>query len=467
MVVKQLTPVLHRGLFSCEREYPSVMTQGGEMTEHNENGMNTPKWTDELRWAGIKRTYTPADVMRLRGSLQIEYTIARKGAERLWKLLKTGPYVAALGAMTGDQAIEQVRAGLLAIYASGLQAAAEVNTAREMYPDQSLCPLDCVPTLVRNINKSLQRADQIHHAEGKGDVHWFAPVVADAAAGFGSKLSVFELMKAMIEAGAAAVHFEDAQPNPKTCGPLEERVLIPVHTFIEKLIAARLAADVMSVPTLLVACTNAETTRFSESDAAACDREFITGDKTLEGYFTFRCGLEAATARALIYAPYADVLCYETNTPDLKKARRFAAAIHQRFPGKLLAYSCPPSFNWVKLLDATTVRNFHVALSGMGYRLQFVTLAGFHSLNFSMFDLARDYRETGMAAYARLQENEFELAESHGYEAIRHQRFAGSAYFNDVARTISEGASSTSDQDATNKIETGTQHPDCLLGGIT
>jgi isocitrate lyase len=312
-----------------------------------------------------------------------------------------------------------------------------------MYPDQSLYPLDSVPKLVRNINKSLQRADQIHHAEGKGDVHWFAPVVADAAAGFGGKLSVFELMKAMIEAGAAAVHFEDSQPNRKKCGSPEERVLVPVRTFIEKLIAARLAADVMGVSALLVACTNAETTGLIESSAAPCDREFIAGEKTLEGYFTFRCGLEAAIARALTFAPYADVLCYETNKPDLKEARRFAEVIHQRFPGKLLAYNCPPSFDWFKLLDATTIRNFHVALSGMGYRLQFVTLAGFHSLNLSMFDLARGYRETGMAAYARLQENELELAESHGYEAVRHQRFVGTGYFDDVAETISNGVSST------------------------
>jgi isocitrate lyase len=409
------------------------------MTEHNEIGTNLLNWTDQLRWAGIKRTYSPADVFRLRGSLRIEYTIARNGAERLWKLLQTEPYVAALGAMTGNQAIEQVRAGLLAIYASGLQAAADANTAREMYPDQSLYPLDSVPNLVRNINKSLQRADQIHHAEGKGNILWFAPVVADAAAGFGGKLSVFELMKALIEAGAAAVHFDDSIPSTKKCGYMGEGVLAPAHTFIERLIAARLAADVMSVPTLLIACTKAETTRLIESDSAPCDREFISGGETPDGYFNFRCGLDAAVARALTYAPYADVLCCETIAPDLKGARQFAEAIHQQFPGKLLAYNCPPAFNWVKQLDATTIRNFHVALSGMGYRLQFVTLAGFHSLNLSMFDLARDYRETGMAAYARLQESEFELAESHGYEAVRHQRFVGTGYFDDVAETISNG----------------------------
>ena len=397
--------------------------------------------TDQKRWAGIKRTYTPADVSRLRGSLQIEYTVARNGAERLWRLLLAEPYVAALGAITGNQAIEQVRAGLLAIYASGLQAAADANTAREMYPDQSLYPSDSVPSLVRNINKSLQRADQIHHAEGKDDVHWFAPVVADAAAGFGGKLSTFELMKAMIEAGAAAVHFEDIVPTAKNYGHTEGKVLVPTHVFIEKLIAARLAADVMSVPTVLIACTNADTTPVIETDSSPCDRTFILNEKNPDGYFRFRHGLEAAIARAIAYASYADVLWCETHTPDLKQARSFAEAIHERYPGKLLAYNCSPSFNWGKQLDASTVRNFHVALSGMGYKLQLITLAGFHSLNLSMFDLARDFRETGMAAYARLQETEFELAESHGYEAIRHPRFVGMTYFEDVAQTISSSVS--------------------------
>jgi isocitrate lyase len=399
--------------------------------------------TNTTRWAGTRRAYSLADVLRLRGSLQIEYTIARKGAERLWTLLQTEPYVAALGAVTGNQAIEQVRAGLVAIYASGLQAAADANTAREIYPHPSFFPLDSVPSLVRSINKSLQRADQIHHAEGKDEIHWFAPVVADAAAGSGGTLSVFELMKAMIEAGAAAVHFEDALPNTKKCGHVEERVLVSAHTFIEKLVAARLAADVMSVPTVLIAGTNAQNTHLIESDPSQCKDEFIGRERTPEGYFHFCCGLDAAIARALTYAPYADVLWYETGTPDLKEARKFAEAIHQRFPGKLLAYNCPPSFNWGKQLDPTTIRNFHVALSGMGYRLQFVTLAGFHALNLSMFDLARDYRETGMTAYARLQETEFELAESHGYEAVRHQRFVGTGYFDDVAETISNGVSST------------------------
>ncbi len=409
------------------------------MTENNESCINLAHVIDESRWAGIKRPYTPADVLRLRGSLQIEYTVARKGAERLWKLLRTEPYVAALGAMTGNQAIEQVRAGLLAVYASSLQAAADANTAKEMYPDQSLYPSDSVPHLVRNINKSLQRADQIHHAEGNRDVHWFAPVVADAAAGYDGKLGTFELMKAMIEAGAAAVQFEDRLSTAKKCGPLEEQVLIPTNLFIEKLIAARLAADVMSVPTLLIACTNAYTSRLIESDCVPCDHEFMMEEKTPEGYFRFRGGLDAAIARALAYAPYADVLWCETSAPDLREARRFAEALHKRFPGKLLAYNCSPSFHWVKQLDTTTIRNFHVALSGMGYKLQLVTSAGFHSLNLSMFDLARDYRETGMAAYARLQESEFELAESHGYEALRQQHFVGTGYFDDVSKTISSG----------------------------
>jgi isocitrate lyase len=409
------------------------------MTQHGKFA-STPKLADDSRWAEIKRTYTPADVLRLRGSLEIEYTIGRKGAERLWKLLQTEPYVAALGAMTGNQAIEQVRAGLLAVYASGLQAAADANTAREMYPDQSLYPSDTVPNLVRNINKSLQRADQIHHAEGRDDVQWFAPVVADAAAGCGGKLSTFELMKSMIEAGAAAVTFEDVAHTAKLSGPGGGRVLLSPEAFIEKLTAARLAADVMNVPTLLVACTNANSVRTVEGNSAESDRDFL-GEKIAEGHFRFGGGLDAAIARALVYAPYADVLWCETSTPDLKEAQIFAEAVHKRFPGKLLAYNWSPSFSWVKQLDAITIRNFHVAISGMGYKLQFVTLAGFHSLNLSMFNLARDYRETGMAAYARLKESEFELAESHGYEASTHRRFVGTGYFDDVSKTISNGVS--------------------------
>lgn len=412
------------------------------MIHHNQMHPNRANPADNSRWAGIKRPYTPADVVRLRGSLQIEHTMARKGAERLWELLQTEPYVAGLGAMTGNQAIEQVRAGLMAIYVSGLQAAADANEAREMYPHQSLYPSDSVPNLVRNINKCLQRADQIHYAEGKSDVHWFAPIVADAAGGFGDKLGAFELMKSMIEAGAAAVHFDDQLPASRTCGRTGGKILVPCHTFIEKLIAARLAADVMGAPTLLIACTNAAVAQLIESNSNPYDDEFIANERTADGHFKYRGGLGAAIARGLAYAPYADLLWYEAAAPDLREAQRFAEAIHAEFPGKILAYSYSPSFNWSKLLDTTIIRNFHVALSGMNYKLQFVSLAGFHSLNFSMFDLARGYRETGMAAYARLQQSELELAASYGYEAVRHHRFAGADYFDDVAKTVSANASS-------------------------
>lgn len=412
------------------------------MVDRDQMRGNLPDCMEESRWAGIKRPYTSADVLRLRGSLQIEHTVARKGAERLWKLLQTEPYVAGLGAMSGNQAIEQVRAGLLAIYASGLQAAADANAAREMYPDQSHYPSDSVPNLVRSINKCLQRADQIHYAEGNREVHWFAPIVADAGGGFGDKLSAFELMKAMIEAGAAAVHFDDQLAAGRKSGHMEGKILVPTHAFIEKLIAARLAADVMDAPTLLIACTNAATAHLIESASDPYDHEFITNERTPHGYVGFRGGISAAIARGLAYAPYADLLWFESPAPDLKEARRFADAIHAKFPRKLLAYNCSPSCNWGEVLDATTIRNFHVALSGMGYKMQFVTLAGFHSLNFSMFDLARGYRETGMAAYVRLQQSEFELAASYGYEAVRHQRFVGTDYFDDVAKTVSTDASS-------------------------
>jgi len=403
-------------------------------------------WTQDPRWVDIKRPYSVADVLRLRGSLQIEYTLASKGAERLWNLFQSKPYVAALGATTGNQAIEQVRAGLSAIYASSCQVAADLNGAGEMYPYGGLSPSDSVPNLVRSINKSLQRADQIHYAEGKTDIDWFAPIVADAEAGFGGNLSSFELMKAMIEAGASAVHFEDQSAIAKK-GSLGGRVIVPSQVFIEKLIAARLAADVMGVSTLLIARTDANTARFITGDSDPRDRKFITEQRTSEGYFGFRGGLEAVIARGLTYAPYADLLWYETTAPDLKEAQRFAVAIHERFPGKLFAYNCSASFDWSRQLDATTIRNFHVALSAMGYKFQFVNLAGFHSLNLGMFDLARGFRETGMAAYARLQQSEFELAESYGYEAIAQQRFVGTDYFNDVAQTI-RGSEPTSPKES-------------------
>jgi isocitrate lyase len=410
------------------------------MTEHAMTLANLSTGVKESRWAGIRRSYTPADVRRLGGSLQIEYTMARNGADELWKLLHREPYVAALGAMTGNQAIEQVRAGLLAVYASSLQAAADANTAKDMFPDASLNPSDSVPNLVRNINKSLQRADQIHHADGTASIHWFAPVVADAGAGCGCRLSTFELTKAMIEAGAAAVHLGGGLLTTNRCHLLEGIAEAPTQVFIEQLIAARLAADVMNVPTLLIACPNGNTAYpiESEGDSDLHDHELIEKERVAEGDSRFRVGIDAAIA----CAPYADVLCNEAATPDLKEARRFAEAIHKHFPGKLLAYHCSPSSNWVNQLDTTTIRNFSVALSGMGYKLQFVTLAGFHSLNLAMFDLARDFRETGMAAYARLQETEFELARSHGYEAVRHSRFTGIGYFEDVAHTISRSAPS-------------------------
>jgi isocitrate lyase len=413
------------------------------MTDHDASSVIGTNWAEKPRWAEIKRPYMAADVIRLRGSLQIEYTLARNGAERLWNLFQSQPYVAALGATTGNQAIEQVSAGLSAIYATGWQVAADVNAAREMYPHESLSPSDSVPNLVRSINKSLQRADQIHHAEGRTEIDWFAPVVADAEAGLGGNLNSFELMKAMIEAGAAAVHFEDQLSIANKCGHMGGKVVVPVQEFIEKLIAARLAADVMGVPTLLIARTDANTARLITYDADSRDRKFITEERTPEGYFGFRGGLEAAIARGLAYAPYADLLWCETSAPDLKEAQRFSAAIHEHFPGKLLAYNCSASFNWVNQLDATTIRNFQVALSAMGYKFQFVNLAGFHSLNLGMFDLARDFRETGMAAYVRLQQSEFDLAESYGYEAVSHQRFVGRGYFDDVAQTIAGGASPT------------------------
>ena len=413
------------------------------MKDDDANSVMWTNWTEKARWANIKRPYTVADVLRLRGSLQIEYTLASKGAELLWNLLQTEPYVAALGATTGNQAIEQVRAGLSAIYASSYQVAADLNAAREMYPYGSLSPSDSVPNLVRNINKALQRADQIHHAEGKSDIHWFAPIVADAEAGFGGNLNSFELMKAMIEAGASAVHFEDQLSTAKTGRYMQGKVIVPTQEFIEKLVAARLAADVMGAPTLLIARTDANTARLITSDSDPRDHKFITGERAPEGHFGFRGGLEAVIARGLVYAPYADLLWYETSAPDLKEAQRFAAAIHQRFPGKLLAYNCSASFDWGKQLDATTIRNFHVALSAMGYKFQFVNLAGFHSLNLGMFDLARGFRETGMAAYVRLQQSEFELAESYGYEAVTHQRFVGTGYFDDVAQTIAASVTST------------------------
>ncbi|GGK25415.1 isocitrate lyase [Caldalkalibacillus thermarum] len=398
-------------------------------------------WKSE-RWKGIERPYTAEDVLRLRGSIKIEYTLARMGAERLWELINTEDYVHALGALTGNQAVQQVRAGLKAIYVSGWQVAADANLAGQMYPDQSLYPSNSVPHVVKRINQALQRADQIEHAEGKSDRYWFAPIVADAEAGFGGPLNVFELMKAMIEAGAAGVHFEDQLASEKKCGHLGGKVLLPTQHAIRNLIAARLAADVMGVPTVLIARTDANAARLLTSDVDPYDHPFLTGERSPEGYYYVKAGLEQAIARGLAYAPYADMIWCETSEPNLEEARRFAEAIHAKYPGKLLAYNCSPSFNWKKKLDDETIANFQKELGKMGYKFQFVTLAGFHSLNYSMFELARGYKERGMAAYSELQQAEF-ASEKFGYTATRHQREVGTGYFDEVAQVISGGTSST------------------------
>ena len=399
-------------------------------------------WSTEPRWNGVERTYSAEDVIRLSGSVEIRHTLAERGAERLWDLLHSEEYVAALGALTGNQAIQQVKAGLKAIYLSGWQVAADANLSGHMYPDQSLYPSTSVPHVVKRINQALQRADQIHTAEGKNGIDWFAPIVADAEAGFGGPLNAFELMKGMIEAGAAAVHFEDQLAAEKKCGHMGGKVLIPTSAFIRTLTAARLAADVSGVPTLIVARTDANSAQLLTSDVDERDRPFLTGERTPEGFFRFTGGLDAAIARGLAYAPYADLLWCETSEPNLFEAKRFADAIHARFPGKLLAYNCSPSFNWEKKLDPDTIACFQKELAAMGYKFQFVTLAGFHALNHSMFELARAYRQEGMTAYSRLQQAEFG-SEKHGYSATRHQREVGTGYFDDVANVIAAGASST------------------------
>ena len=399
-------------------------------------------WSDDPRWEGIKRPYAAEDVLRLRGSIQIEYTLARLGANRLWKLLHTDSYVAALGAMTGNQAMQQVKAGLKAIYLSGWQVAADANLAGQMYPDQSLYPANSVPQVVRKINQALQRADQIHHAEGKNGVYWFAPIVADAEAGFGGPLNVFELMKAMIEAGAAGVHFEDQLASEKKCGHMGGKVLVPTATAIKHLVSARLAADVMGVPTLIIARTDANGANLITSDIDPRDRHFLTGDRTSEGFFRTRGGLDAAIARGIAYAPYCDLIWCETSEPNLEEAARFAEELHAQFPDKLLAYNCSPSFNWKKKLDAQTIATFQRRLGDLGYKFQFVTLAGFHALNYSMFDLATEYRQRGMEAYSELQQAEF-AREADGYTATKHQREVGTGYFDEVATVISGGEAST------------------------
>jgi isocitrate lyase len=399
-------------------------------------------WATDVRWKGIIRPYRADEVLKLRGSVEIKYSLAELGAKRLWELLQTEDYVHALGALTGNQAMQQVKAGLQAIYLSGWQVAADANLAGQMYPDQSLYPANSVPEVVRKINQSLLRADQIHHSEGKNGIHWLAPIVADAEAGFGGPLNAYELMKAMIEAGAAGVHFEDQLASEKKCGHMGGKVLVPTNQFIRTLIAARLASDVMNVPTILVARTDANSAKLLTSDIDPRDQEFITDERTTEGFFIFSGGLEAAIARGLAYAPYADLIWCETSTPDLDEARAFAEAIHDKFPGKLLAYNCSPSFNWAKKLDAATIAKFQDELGAMGYKFQFVTLAGFHALNFSMFALARDYKERGMSAYSELQEAEFAL-EAEGYTATKHQREVGTGYFDLVTQVISGGMAST------------------------
>ena len=419
----------------------SAMVQSGSTSTAGTSP--APRHPDPRRWEGAVRRYGRAEVEKLRGSLRVEHTLARIGAERLWELLHDEPYVAALGALTGNQAVQMVKAGLQAIYLSGWQVAADANSAGQTYPDQSLYPVDSVPAVVRRINAAFQRADQIEHAEGKTGTHWFAPIVADAEAGFGGPLNAFELMKAMIEAGAAGVHFEDQVASEKKCGHLGGKVLVPTSTFIRTLTAARLAADVLDVPTVLVARTDAESASLIMSDVDPLDAPFVDrAARTPEGFYRFEGGLEAAVARGLAYAPYADLVWCETKTPDLEFARAFAEAIHAKHPGKLLAYNCSPSFNWKKHLDDATIARFQRELGAMGYKFQFVTLAGFHALNHAMFQLARGYRDRGMAAYSELQQAEF-AGEKHGYTATRHQREVGVGYFDAVATAISGGESST------------------------
>ncbi|MCQ6280518.1 isocitrate lyase [Bacillus sp. EB600] len=399
-------------------------------------------WELDRRWKGIARPYTADDVIKLRGSIDIEYTLARRGSEKLWKQLNEEDYISALGALTGNQAVQQVKAGLKAIYLSGWQVAADANLAGQMYPDQSLYPANSVPSVVQRINQALQRADQITHGEGDHSIDWFAPIVADAEAGFGGQLNCFELMKSMIEAGASGVHFEDQLSSEKKCGHLGGKVLLPTQTATRNLIAARLAADVMGVPTVLVARTDANAADLITSDVDPYDAAFITGERTPEGFFRTKAGIDQAINRGLAYAPYADLIWCETSEPNIEEARQFAEAIHEKFPGKLLAYNCSPSFNWEAKLDKETIANFQEELGKMGYKFQFVTLAGFHALNHSMFELARGYKERGMAAYSELQQAEF-ASEKYGYTATRHQREVGTGYFDQVSMVITGGNSST------------------------
>ena len=399
-------------------------------------------WAENPRWKGIRRGYAAEDVVRLRGSVHIEHTLARRGAEKLWKLIDEEPFVSTLGALTGNQALQQVKAGLKAIYLSGWQVAADANIAGEMYPDQSLYPVNSVPMVVRRINNAFMRADQIQHMEGKGDIDFFAPIVADAEAGFGGVLNAFELMKAMIEAGAAGVHFEDQLAAVKKCGHMGGKVLVPTREAVEKLIAARLAADCMGVPTIVLARTDAEAADLLTSDVDENDRPFCTGERTAEGFYRTRAGFEQSVSRGLAYAEYADLIWCETGKPDLDFAKRFAEGIRAKYPDKMLAYNCSPSFNWKKNLDDSTIARFQRELGAMGYKFQFITLAGFHSLNYSMFNLAHGYARNNMSAFVELQEAEFAAAEK-GFTAVRHQREVGTGYFDAVTTTVQGSQSST------------------------
>jgi isocitrate lyase len=400
------------------------------------------EWKNNARWSGIQRNYDADAVARLRGTVAVEHSLARRGAERLWKSLHKEDFVNALGALTGNQAMQQAKAGLQAIYLSGWQVAADANLAGEMYPDQSLYPANSVPSVVKRINNTLLRADQLHHAEGQNDIDWMVPIVADAEAGFGGVLNAFELMKAMIEAGAAGVHFEDQLASVKKCGHMGGKVLVPTREAVDKLNAARLAADVLGVPTLIVARTDADAADLLTSDVDDNDKPFITGERTVEGFFRVRPGLDQAISRGLAYAPYADLVWCETSKPNLEEARKFAEAIHAKYPGKLLAYNCSPSFNWKKNLDDATIATFQKELGAMGYKFQFITLAGFHSLNYGMFDLAYGYARRQMSAFVELQEREFAAADR-GFTAVKHQREVGTGYFDAVTQAIQQGQSST------------------------
>ena len=411
------------------------------MSRETEAAKLKQEWASNPRWKNLKRGYSAEDVVRLRGSLQIEHTLARRGAEKLWTLVNNEPFINALGALTGNQAMQQVKAGLKAIYLSGWQVAADANIAGEMYPDQSLYPSNSVPHVVRRINNVFQRADQIQHMEGKGDLDYFAPIVADAEAGFGGVLNAFELMKSMIDAGAAGVHFEDQLASAKKCGHMGGKVLVTTQEAVQKLVAARLAADVMAVPTLLFARTDAEAANLITSDVDENDKPFVTGERTAEGFYRVKNGIDQAISRGLAYAPYADLIWCETGTPDLAFAKKFADAIHAKFPGKLLSYNCSPSFNWKRNLDDATIAKFQRELGSMGYKFQFITLAGFHALNYGMFELAYGYARDNMTAFVELQQKEFAAADK-GFTAVKHQREVGTGYFDDVTTVIQGGQSS-------------------------